>query len=243
MEINKIEGVFSIKKISEGKIFDGIFKLSKLLPKIIDKSNNSHTIHIHEEDEKNKVKEDLYIHSQFNNDAFAIIGNEYYLTNFLKTPNAVDMSYYYVGVDNQVIIYLYEMKKSFAGEHEMEDIIEQWDQSIRTAKACFIQLQECIIKDIQIGVITENNDIERRKRELQPILHPAPISTNLPQYMQHQRRADLSANIAKAKLLKGFDEGKVTIDGVTYEYDVREFDNQKHDMYFEDGQLKKDKAV
>ena len=140
-------------------------------------------------------------------------------------------------------IYLYDIKKSFAGEHEMEDIIEQWAQSIRTAKACFIQLKECKINDIQIGVITENNDIDRRKRELQPILHPEPISTNLPQYMQHQRRADLSANIAKAKLLKGFDEGRVTIDGVTYNYDVREFINQEHHMYFDNGQLKSEKSI
>ena len=103
-------------------------------------------------------------------------------------------------------------------------------------------MKECKINDIQIGVITENNDVERRHRELQKILHPEPISTKLPQYMQHQRKADLSDNISKAKLLKGFDEGKVTIDGVTYNYDVREFINQKHHMYFDNGQLESEKS-
>ena len=247
MDINKINNIFSIKKVSKEKILDGLYKLTNKVsnqsPKIIDKSNNAHTIHIHEEDEEKQVKEDLYIHSQFDDNGFAIIRNEYYLSNFLKQPKAVDMSYYYIGVDDKAKIYLYDMKKTFAGEHEMEDIIEQWDQSIRTAKACFIQLKECKINDIQIGVITENNDIERRKRELKKIIDPESISTELPLYMQIQRKADLSANIAKAKLLKGFDEGKVTIDGVTYNYDVREFINKKYHMYFDNGQLRSEKSI
>lgn len=230
-----LENVFSIKKIPSNKLVNGIYELEKSnSPKRIDKDNNNHIIHINEKNES----EDLYIHSHFDDDSFAIIGTEFYLTNFLRKPKAVDMSYYHLTADAKVSVFLYDMKKSFVGIHEMEDIIEQWAQSIRTAKACFIQLKDQVINNIQIGVITENNDFERRKRELEPILNPEPVSSNLSSFMQSQRKADTSANLSKAKLLKGFDEGKVTIDGVTYEYDVREFVDKKYDMYFENGNLK-----
>lgn len=236
----KNAGILNIKKIKLGDA-DRIFTLDgNHEPRIINRANNDDIICIREK----KENEDLYVHTTFDDDGFAIIGNEYYLFNFLKQPKAVDMSYYYIGVDDKAKIYLYDMKKTFAGEHEMEDIIEQWAQSIRTAKACFIQLKECKINDIQIGVITENNDIERRKRELKKILNPEPVSNKIEDYMQHQREADKSSDNDKAKILKGFDEGKVTIDGVTYEFDVREFVDKKHHMYFENGQLKpEDKAV
>ena len=227
--------ILNIKKIKLGDV-DKIFTFcDNHQPRIINRANNDDIICICEK----KENEDLYVHSTFDDDGFAIIGNEYYLFNFLKQPKAVDMSYYYIGVDDKVKIYLYDMKKSFVGEHEMEDIIEQWAQSIRTAKACFIQLKECKINDVKIGVITENNDIERRKRELKKILNSEPVSTKLLSYMQKQRKADQSGNIPKAELLKGFDEGKVTIDGVTYEFDVREFVDKKHDMYFVNGELLK----
>ena len=54
--------------------------------------------------------------------------------------------------------------------------------------------------------------------------------------MQHQ--ADSVADIRKRKLLSHFDEGIVIIDGQTYTYDVRLFDEKKHDLFFIDGVLK-----
>ena len=61
MDINKINNIFSIKKVSKEKILDGLYKLTNKVsnqsPKIIDKSNNAHTIHIHEEDEEKQNRE------------------------------------------------------------------------------------------------------------------------------------------------------------------------------------------
>lgn len=226
---------FNPKKINATKVSaDGIFELQLHMPKIINKDANQYTLCIKESSEN----ENLFIHSSFNDEAFAIVGNEFYL-NFLKLPKAVDLFYFYFAINNKVSIYLYDMKKTFAGENEILDIIEQWKQSIKTAQACMIQLEDNIDFNIKIGVITENNDVERRKRDLEHILHPEPTSSSVPKFVAHKHIANTADIIAKSKLLKDFDKGKVTINGYTYEYDVRVFDNKEYHMYFNDGVLEK----
>lgn len=219
-------------KVKEKEINGNTFELTKNTPKQIDKENNSHIAHIHEDGEN----EDVYIHSQFDDDAFAMIGNEFYL-NFLKLPKKVDISYYYFALDSKVSIFLYDMKKTFAGKNDIINLIEQWKSSIIDAKYCIMKLDDYEISNIKIGVITEENDAERRKRELQPILHPDVISRNIPSFIKSNRKANISYIIPQAMLLKGFDEGKVTICGDTYEFDIREFDDKKHHMYFVNGVL------
>ena len=54
---------------------------------------------------------------------------------------------------------------------------------------------------------------------------------------KHKQAAVRSNLIAKAKVLEGFDEGKVTIRGITYNYDIRTFDDKEHHMFFTDGIL------
>lgn len=224
------------KHVKEKEVNDNFFTLKKNTPRQINKDNNSHIAHICEDRPKDNVLEDLYIHSSFNDESFAIIGNEFSL-NFYDSPSAADLSYYYFDVNSSVSIFIYDMKKSFSGLDKMETLVHQWIGSIRTAKGCISQLENYEISTIKIGVITEDNDVERRKRELKPILHPDPISEDIPSFMQSQRRADKAGDLARAELLKGFDEGKVTICGCTYEYDVRLFVDKKHDMYFIDGEL------
>lgn len=131
------------------------------------------------------------------------------------------------------------MKKSFSGINMIIHLVEQWIQSIKTAQACVVQLDSYYIDTIQLGIITENDDVDRRKRDLEPILHPETVSSNVSSFIASKRKASTSDIIAKSKLLKGFDEGKVTINGCTYEYDVRLFSNQEHHMYFYDGVLKR----
>lgn len=218
------------KEISE----DNIFQLATNSPKQVDKSNNHHIAYIFE----SKENENLYIHSQFNDNAFAIICNEFFL-NFIENSKKVDFSYYYFAEKNNVSIFLYDMKKSFSGIDMIIHLVEQWIQSLKTAQACVVQLDNYYIDTIQLGIITENNDVVRRKRELEPILHPEIVSSNVSSFIASKRKANTSDIIAISKLLKGFDEGKITINGCTYEYDVRLFSNQEHHMYFYDGVLKK----
>ena len=213
---------------------NNIFELSTNNPKQIDKSNNVHIAHIFEI----KENEELYIHSQFNDNAFAIICNEFFL-NFIEKSKRVDFSYYYFSEDNKVKIYLYDMKKTFSGIDMIIHLVEQWKQSIKTAQACVVQLDDYYIDTIQLGIITENNDVDGRIRDLEPILHLETVSSNISSFIASKRKANTSDIIAKSKLLKGFDEGKVTINGCSYEYDVRLFDNRTYHMYFNDGVLEK----
>lgn len=224
------------KPLKDKETENNIYKLKKNTLKQINKENNSHIIHIYEENED----ENLFIHSQFCDDSFAIIGNEFRL-NFMENPKKVDLSYYSFIEDNKVIIYLYDIKKTFAGIDVIIHLIEQWKSSICDAKYCIDKLESYQISNICIGVITEENDIERRNIDLKPILHPDSISSAIPSFMISQHRADTLDRIAKAKLLSGFDEGKVTICGITYEYDIRIFNEKRHDMYFNNGVLKEHK--
>lgn len=228
-------GILRAEPVKGREINDGVFELQKNTPKLIGKKNNSHTARLHEETED----EDCFIHSQFRDEAFAMICKEFYL-NFLKDPKKVDLSYYYFSEDKTVRVYLYDMKKTFAGLDVMIHLAEQWRSSIYDAKYCVAKTETYQLEDsdIHIGVITENNDTERRVRELQPVLHPEPPSEGVSSFMKSKRMAATADQVAKAKILAGFDEGKVTIGGITYVYDVRTFVNKQHHMYFNNGLLK-----
>lgn len=220
--------------VKKNEINNNIFKLQKNTPKQISKQNNSHSAHIHEENEG----ETCFVHSTFSDDAIAMICNEFYLSS-CKNPKRLDLSYYYFAKDKTIMIYLYDMKKIFAGVHNIIRLIEQWKSGICYAKYCTAKISGYQLSDdnIHLGVITENNDIERRNRELQPILHPEPSPGGLPSFISSKHRANTADQISKAKVLTGFDVGNITIGGITYSYDVRTFVDKKHYMYFNDGIL------
>lgn len=225
------------KPVKENLIIDGIIELRKNQPILICEKNNSHKMCIYEE----KEKESCLISSTFTDESCAMIGKEFHL-NFLSDPKRVDISYYYFSVNGQARVYLYDMKKTFAGIDVLIKLIEQWKSSIIDAEFCVNKLDGYAISscsDIHIGVITEENAVERRKRELQPILHPEPLADGIPEYLRKKRQASDAIRISQEKVLNGFDEGKVTICGITYEYDVRLFNDKKHEMLFVDGVLKK----
>ena len=172
------------KPLKQKEIPDNnIFELLKNNPKQINKSNNIHIAHIFESNEN----ENLYVHSQFNDDVFAIICNEFFLT-FIENSKKVDCSYYYFAEDNKVKIYLYDMKKTFSGIDMIIHLVEQWKQSIKTAQACVIQLDDYYVDTIQLGIITENNDVDGRIRDLEPILHPETVSSNVSSFIASKRR-------------------------------------------------------
>lgn len=229
--------VLRAKPVKAKNIKDGVFEIKKNTPIQICKENNSHKLHIIEKDEK----EDCYISSTFHDDSFAMVGNEFCL-NFLSDPKKVDISYYYFSVSGKSIVYLYDMKKTFAGIDVLMNLIEQWTSSIKDAKYCIDQLDSYSLNpcsDIHIGVLTENNAVDRRTRELKPILHPEPLSEKIPEYQIKKQQASSASRISQAKILAGFDEGKVTILGSTYKYDVRLFTNKTHEMLFFDGILER----
>lgn len=221
--------------VKRQEIKNGIFELIKNTPRQISKRNNAHTAHVREETEA----EDCFIHSQFSDEAFAVICKEFYLSSS-KKPKRVDLSYYYFAEDKTAAVYLYDIKKTFAGLHTMIRLVEQWKSSICDAKCCLDKTDAYHLADpldIRLGVITENNDTERRNRELKPVLHPEPLPAGLSSFLKSKRMAATADQISKAKLLTGFDEGKVTIDGITYDYDVRTLIDKRHHMYFNNGVL------
>jgi len=229
------------KPVKVKEINNDIFELIKNRPRQINKNNNSHIAHLYED----KEDEHLYLHSKFNDEACAMLCHEFYL-NFVEQPKKVDLSYYYFSEKNfseknKVSVYLYDLKKTFSGIDVMIDLIEQWKSSLIDAKYCIDKLDEYEIQDIHVGVITENNKIECRKQDLDLILHPDSLecNRNVSSSVQSKRNASTSDIIAKAKILKGFDEGKVELCGVTYQYDIRLFHEKKHDMSFVDGILEK----
>ena len=89
------------KPIKIKNLRDDVLFLEKNTPKIINHSNNSHVLCVEEEKENEKC----FIHSLFNDDAYAIVAKEFYLKNKDK-PKRVDVSYYYFSTDYNVIAYL-----------------------------------------------------------------------------------------------------------------------------------------
>ncbi len=234
-------------KIKQKDLINGVFTLQKNQPKMIDKDNNEHIARIDEE----KEGETIFIHSKFDDNSSAMIGNEFCL-NFLKNSQKTDFSYYYFSEDKKVIVYLYDMKKTFAGIDVIIHLIEQWKSSIRTARYCISELQSYELSTIYIGVITEDNDCKRREQEIksimeqeiEPIMEVKKNSDRMPSFIQSQYRADNSDKIKKAKILEGFLDGKITILGNTYEYNIITFDDNKEcHMCFHNGILKNDSEI
>lgn len=223
-------------KVKSKKLDNGVFILQKNTPKLIDKDNNEHVARIDEQE----LGETVFIHSEFDDEAFAMIGNEFCL-NFLKDSKKVDFSYYYFSKDKKVIVYLYDMKKTFSGINDIIHLIEQWQNSIRTAYYCIGELPNYEISDVFIGVITEKNDVEDRKKEIEPIIEFKKNLERLPSFMKSQYSANNYDKIKKAKILDGFLEGKITILSNTYKYDIITFDNKQCHIYFKNGILKKEK--
>lgn len=220
------------KKIKSEEINNSVFTLKKNTPKLINKDNNENTALLLEENEN----ENCFIHSEFTDDSFALICNEFCL-NFLKKPKKIDLSYYYFNT-NKSIVYLYDMKKTLTGIDVILHLYEQWKSSILDAKYCMdkTDLYSVADSDIHIGVITEDNDVKTRNNNLHEVLYPTPPQAN-DDFIKHKQAAVRSNLIAKAKVLEGFDEGKVTIRGITYNYDIRTFDDKEHHMFFKDGIL------
>ncbi len=93
------------------------------------------------------------------------------------------------------------------------------------------------IADIFIGVITEDNDEERRNKEIASLSSPDSTEPNIPSFIKSKHLANTADNIMKANLLKGLDEGRITISGKIYSVDVRVFIDKRYDLYFERGRL------
>ncbi len=232
------------KPVRKKELKEDVFELLKNTPKQINKANNSHIAYLHEVKSNDGVDEHLYIYSQFDDEAYAIICNEFEL-NFMDNAKTVDMSYYYFGTNNPVNVYLYDLKKALSGIDVIYKLVLQWESCIEDSEYCVkkITKHELNKKNIYLGVITENNDINSRNNNLNDLFQKAEISKEVPSSVQSKQRRNIADYIIMAKRLKGFDEGKVTIDGVTYNYDVREFINQKYHMYFDNGQLKSEKSI
>lgn len=221
-------------KLKPKEIKDNFFILEKNKPKQINFEHNDVILLIKEEE----TNEELFIHSSFAGDEFAIIGKEYCL-NFKNDPPKVDLTYIFMTKEKEAIIYLYDMKKTFAGIDVILKLIEQWKSSISTAEYCMEQLDGYEIAMINIGVITENDDIERRNREINHIFSKAEVPQKMSSFMKSKYLADNAEYFKKAQILTGFLDGQVTIRNCTYNYDIKIFTEKKFDMFFDNGIIRK----
>lgn len=224
------------RKIKSKELKGNLLELTKNDPRLINSSDNNHIAYIFEKQES----EYCFIRSCFDDDSSAMIGNEFCL-NFMKDPKKVDLSYYYFN-KNESIVYLYDIKKTFVNIDVILHLYEQWKSSIQDAMYCMSKIDGFSINNdnIHIGVITEENNVEKRNDILREYLNPQEPSSpnNVPSFIKSKYKANKIDLISKAKVLDGFDEGKVTISGVTYKFDVRIFDSDKrHYMYFKNGIL------
>ncbi len=220
------------KKVYEKDLVDSMLVLKKNKLKWLERRNNNHIIRIDEENEN----ETLFIHSTLSNNEDVIIGNEFSL-DFIKDPKKVDLTYIFLSQDHKAIVYLYDMKKTLAGQEVILHLIDQWRSSIDEAEYCVKKLEDYELVEIRLGVITENNDTERRKRELKSLLTPPKDIPKLPSFVAAKHSSYTASKIPIIEKLSDFLQGKVTLYGHTYEYDIRNFIDKKHDMYFISGTL------
>ena len=237
--LNRIKGLLGARRIKLKELNAGWFKLDNNSPIIVDSRENTYVLFF-AEDAGNGESLCCNIVSYISDKAKAIIGKEIYLVN-LSNKKRVDLSYYYFSENQDVTIYLYDVKRTFAGINTMLDLIAQWESSLNIFRTCLQDatgIFSLADSNIHFGVITKNNDTERRIRELTPILYPEEVPENLPSFIISKHAADMAENKRKALVLKGFDENRVMIDGIAFEYDVRTFDdNNIHKIKFNDGEL------
>lgn len=224
------------KKLNISKVEEGRFELKKNTPVQIDKDHNNIVISLHELGDS--TDELCLINSVFHDGATALVGKEFRL-NYLRDAKKVDLSYYYFAESKRVFIYLYDLKKTLAGIEVMIHLVEQWTSSVCDARYCVEKMDGYSLSDadIHIGVITEENDEDRRRRELNDLFTDDPIPDGVNSFTAAKHKVSDAGKIVKRKLLKGFDEGNVTIKGITFTFDVRMIQNKEHQMFFTDGIL------
>ena len=221
--------------VKQNDIRDGVFVLKNNTPVQINCQLNNVAVQLHE------TKEDEYcdIHSTFSDGAAAVVAKEFYQKKFPQAKK-VDLFYFYFSEEKMASVYLYDFKKAFVGNNTIIHIIDQWASSIDNSNWFISKLEDsyCLYPaNIHIGVITEVNDDERRRRELCQLQEGAALSGDLYNFTVHKRMAHQGQLLKKKKLLEDAIEGKVTINGNLYQFDIRTFEGKQHQMYFVDGAL------
>lgn len=216
--------------------------LKKNTPVIIDKNFNSYKLLLYENKAEEGVDEKLYIESTFNDDSFALVTEEYKI-NVLKNSKAPDFSYYYFKSNNNMIVYLYDLKKTLVGLDTIIHLVDQWTMGIATAKSCEVILNanhnNYALEDIHIGVVTENDDAEKRKRDLDILKKQSEMLKDkaIPEFVINMHKADLASDIQKIKILQRFEDGYMEFEGKNIKFDVRVFVNNEYTLKFTDGVL------
>lgn len=231
---------------------DKTYKLQKNNQRQINQNNNECVILVVED----KEKEILKIVSNMIGEEFAIIGSELALINLYDPPKSVDLSYFafipeekYTEINKddkktfKIIVYLYDMKKSFQGTDVIMHLIEQWKSSYKQTIPYMDSLSDAIniCDDIEykIGVVTENYDPDRLYREIHGEYERKP---DFGGFLEKMYNATQSQKIKKESLIEDFFKRKTCIDGKWFDIDVRLFDKKENDysshtMIFEHGIL------
>ncbi len=224
--------------LNKEEISNGEYELVKNTPRLIDnKSNNCEGVI----EEKNGEK--IRIASVFNDNSFALISHEYKL-NYYDSSKATDFFYMYFGENRRLIFYLYDLKETLAGVNNITHLVEQWLAGISTARSCELLLKgnkedyELKFEDIHIGVITENNDSERRKNKIEYLKKQIEDpKVEMPSFIIGKHKAKIVQDNAILNVLQEFETGYIEFDGIKYKYDIREFIDKEHRMTIVNGLL------
>ena len=225
----------SVPFVKQKDIRGGVYVLKNNSPVQINCQLNMIAVQLHE------TKENEYcdIYSTFSDGAAAMIAKEFFRNDFPQLKK-VDLFYFYFSEKKIASVYLYDLKKAFVGNDTIIHLIEQWTSSICNSAWYISQLEDsyCLYPaNIHLGVITEDNDDERRRRELRQLQEDVAPSGELNSFTVHKRLAHKGQLLKKKKLLEDAIEGKVTINGNMYVFDIRTFEGKQHQMYFVDGAL------
>ena len=232
------------KEPKKDKIINGFYDMRKNTPLLLKKSHSNIIFKITEENKD--VHEILYIKSIINDDSTALIGNEF-KNPYLENPQAVDLTYIYFSKDDYFAnMYLYDLKKSVKLQKTILDLVCQLNSSFSNANNLIESCGE--YKEIKtiIGVITENNDKDYQKKEIDMLQqkladrNQIENDTSLPSFMRYAYKAKNNSNLGIIyNILSDFYYGKIKINGVDYNIDVIVMDNSTYTMVFNDGVLKK----
>lgn len=209
------------KRPNRKKADDGFLKLIKNQPVLIAGQDSDLLYYIAESNEN--VDEILYIRSYLSEDEYALLGHES-KTSVLKDPRAVDLMYlYFDDKKKEAGIFLYDMKKTLGGKEHILGLVSQLESSLTHAVNIISYLEEFQIKTVMTGVITENNNREYQKKEIEGLKKEEKYdnASHIPSFILKSQKAKKSATRNVLRVLDDFYEGRVFLKGEYYTVDVR----------------------
>lgn len=223
----------------QSNIDNGVYNIKKNKRYIRTFSDDNIDFKIVETD--NGVNEVLYIKSSLEPNEWYYIGNECCL-NVLKNPKKVDLNYiFFSDTTRTAKSYSIDLKKTIGGKDVILKLVKQWNFALIYATAVVLALENYTMEQSYVGAITENNDREYLKREIDSIKKIVESTqsenSSLPTFLIDKNIAQNISNKQELKILEDFYDGKVYINNRYYNIDIRTMTNATYTLQFNSGIL------